>query len=165
MRLAETSYDNSETGCCARLDVARWDEQEVAWRDKPFLRDHIRAFLHIPLNYGSVITRDNAVIEEAEAYPDEPLSLTDEVSPWGSEIYLAVDRDVPGATIEKLSGTFLTKVFEGPYRDIGKWTSAMEEYVRGRGREVEKMYFYYGTCPRCAKHFGRNHVVLFAQIA
>ena len=164
MRLAETNYNNKETGCCARLDVSRWDEQEVTWRDKPFLRDHIRAFLHIPLNFGSVITRDNAVIEDAEAYPEEPLYLTEEVSPWGSELYVAVDRDVPGATIEKLSGTFLTKVFEGPYRDLGKWTAAMEEYVRGKGHEIEKMYFYYATCPKCAKQFGENHVVLFAQV-
>jgi hypothetical protein len=45
MRLAESSYDNTEydnteTGCCARLDVPRWDEKQVTWKDKLFLRDH-----------------------------------------------------------------------------------------------------------------------------
>ena len=164
MKLAETHYDNSETGCCARLDVDRWDEKTVAWEDKPFLRDHVRAFMHIPLNYGSVMTRDQAAIEEAEAFPAEPLWLTDEVSRWGSDVYMAVDREVEGATIERLSGTFLTKVFEGPYRDVGKWCAEMNEYVSGEGHQVKKTYSYYATCPKCASQFGQNHVVLFAQV-
>ena len=81
MKLFETTHDNSETGCCSRLDVARWDRQELTWDNKPFLRDHIRAFMHIPLNFGAVISRDHTQIEEAEAYPDEPIWLTEEVSP------------------------------------------------------------------------------------
>jgi hypothetical protein len=165
MKLAETNYDNSETGCCARLDRSVWDRQEFVWEDKPFLKDHIRAFLHLPLNFGSVITRDNALIEEASAYPADPLWLTDEVSPWGSDIYLAVDREVPGAKTETMSGRFLTRVFEGPYRDAGRWTHEMEAYARARGHEPERIYYFYATCPKCAKHFGRNEVVLFAKVA
>ena len=165
MKLAETNYDNSETGCCARLDRAAWDRREFVWEDKPFLKDHIHEFLHVPLNFGSVITRDNKMIEDASAYPEIPLWLTDEVSPWGSDIYLAVDRDVPGATIETISGRFLTRAFEGPYRDVGKWTREMGEYVRTQGHEPESIYYFYATCPKCAKHFGRNDVVLFAKVA
>ena len=165
MKLSETNFDNDETGCCARLDVRKWDGQSLTWKDKPFLKDHIRAFLHIPLNFGSVISRDHARIEDAGAYPADPFWLTDEVSPWGSDVYTAVDRsELPGATIEALSGTFMTKVFEGPYRDVGKWIHEMEDHVRSRGHEVKKMYFFYATCPKCAKHYGKNHVVLFAQV-
>ena len=72
---------------------------------------------------------------------------------------------MPNTRIENLSGTFLTKVFEGPYRHIWKWTKAMEAYVRAKGDEVEEMYFFYSTCPKCAKQFGHNYVVLFAQVA
>ena len=165
MKLSDASYDNTETGCCARLDADRWDEREFEWSDKPFLRDHIRSLFHIPLNFGSVISRDHAAIEDAAAYPEHPLWLTDEVSPWGSDVYVAVDRDVPGANIERLSGTFLSKVFQGPYRHVGKWTRAMESYVAERGRNVEKLLYYYATCPKCAKHFGANQVVLFAKVA
>ncbi len=164
MKLAETNYDNTETGCCAPLDPEMWEGKEVVWSEKPFLRDHVREFLHIPLNLGAVITRDNAAIEAAEAYPKDPIWLTDERSPWGSDIYLAVDRDVPGRSVETLSGTFLTKVFEGPYRSAGEWLAEMEAYVRERGRRFVKAYFYYATCPKCAKHFGKNQVVLFAQV-
>ena len=164
MKLEETRYDNSETGCCARLDVARWDHKKITWNEKPFLRDHVRAFMHIPLNFGSVMTRDHAAIEDAGAYPEEPIWLTDETSRWGSDVYMAVDRQLQGVVIEKLSGTFLTKVFEGPYRNVGKWTEEMESYVRREGYELKKMYYYYANCPKCGKAFGQNHVVLFAQV-
>ncbi|MCC7383332.1 MAG: hypothetical protein IT384_15960 [Deltaproteobacteria bacterium] len=164
MRLAQAHYDNAETGCCARLDTKLWDGRELAWKDKPFLKDHIRAFLHVPLNFGSVIRRDHERVEQAEAYPEEPFWLTDEVSPWGSDVLLALDRAIPGAEIENLSGKFLTKVFEGPYRNAGKWAHEMEAYVSGKGERLKKLYFYYATCPRCAKQFGKNQVVLFAQV-
>lgn len=164
MKLAETNYDNSETHCCARLDPAVWDDKVFEWRDKPFLKDHMRAFLHIPLNFGSVISRDHAAIEEAAAYPEQPLWLTEEVSPWGSDVYVAVDREVPGTTTVRLSGRFVTKLFEGPYRDLGRWTTEMYRHVEATGHRVEKAYFFYATCPKCAKHFGKNQVVVFAQI-
>jgi hypothetical protein len=165
MKLAETNFDNTMTGCCAPLDVASWDEKVVNWQDKPFLRDHIHAFLHIPLDFGAVMRRDHAAIEAASAYPQEPISLTDERSPWGMDVFTAVDRDVPGQRIEKLSGTFLTKVFEGPYRDAGRWVREMTEYARREGRQVRKIYFFYATCPKCSKRLGRNQVVLLAHVS
>jgi len=164
MKLALADYDNAETGCCAKLDATLWDGRKLEWKDKPFLKDHIRSFLHIPLNFGSVISRDHAAIEDAEAYPKEPIWLSDEVSPWGSDVYVAVDRDIPNAKMERLSGTFLTKVFEGPYRNVGKWLQEMDRYVADQGLRSEKTYFFYATCPKCAKHFGKNTVVLFAQV-
>ena len=164
MKLAETKYDNKETGCCAKLDEARWDGQTFDWKDKPFVKDHIREFLHVPLNFGSVMARDHAAIEQAQAYAEEPLWLVDEVSPWGSDVYIATDRNVPGMQTEHLSGTFMTKVFSGPYRDIGSWISRTETFVKENVKELEKLYFFYATCPKCAKHFGKNQVVAFAQV-
>jgi hypothetical protein len=40
----------------------------------------------------------------------------------------------------------------------------MTEYVENKGRKLKKLYFSYTTCPRCAKAYGKNYVVLFAQI-
>ena len=164
MKLAETGYDNKETGCCARLDEARWEEQEFVWIDKPFVKDHIREFLHMPLNFGSVMARDHAAIARAQAYAPEPLWLVDEVSPWGSDIYMATDRPVPGMPNMHLSGTFMTKTFTGPYRDISSWVEQTETFVRERGKKVDKLYFFYATCPKCAKHYGKNQVVVFAKV-
>jgi hypothetical protein len=36
--------------------------------------------------------------------------------------------------------------------------------VRRRGHEMEKVYFYYASSPKCAKHFGANRVVLLAKV-
>jgi hypothetical protein len=165
VRLADTNYDNSETGCCARVDTAKWEGKTFEWKDKPFLKDHIRSLLHIPINFGTVISRDLEAIENAEAYPEEPITLSEELSPWGSDILVAVDKTVPGVRMETLSGKFLTRVFEGPFRNARKWANEMEDYVKEKGHEVETIYSYYATCPKCAKHFGENRVVLFAKVA
>jgi hypothetical protein len=164
MRLSEARYDNSETGCCARVDRATWDEKTIEWDQKLFLKDHIRSFLHVPLNFGSIISRDHAAVEHAAAYPEHPIWLTDEVSPWGADVYVAIDRAVPNAKMATMSGRFTSKVFEGPYRDVGQWIESMKRAVASKGETMERLYFFYATCPKCAKHYGKNEVVLFAQI-
>jgi hypothetical protein len=104
------------------------------------------------------------LIDDAQAKADHQLMLTDENSLWGSDIYIDVKKDVPGAQMAKISGKFLTKVFEGPYSKAGEWAKEMEKYVASKGRECKKLYFSYTTCPKCAKAYGKNYVVLFAQI-
>jgi hypothetical protein len=164
MKLADTHYDNSETGCCARLDVAKWNEREWVWKDKPFLKDHVRAAFHIPINTGTVMGRDQKVIDDAAAWPEDPLWLFDDVSPWGSDVYVAVDRPVPGAEMTTLNGKFVSKVFEGPFRDLGTWQREMDAYVGAKGYATKRHLAYYATCPNCAKAFGHNHVVLFSEV-
>jgi hypothetical protein len=104
------------TGCCPPFDPTAWQDREVFGRDKPFLKDHVTCLFHVPLNMGRRILKDMALIEAAHAAPDRPLMLSDEQSPWGADIYIEVKKSVPGATLDQLSGTFLTKVFEGPLR-------------------------------------------------
>ena len=58
----------------------------------------------------------------------------------------------------------LTKVFEGPYKDVRKWCNEMKQYAQDKGKPVKKMLNYYTTCPKCAKSYGKNYVVLFAEI-
>jgi hypothetical protein len=152
------------TGCCELFDPVLWQEKEVMWHDKLFVKDHITSFLHIPLNTEKVIVRNMELIERANAKAPHQLMLTDETSLWGADIYIDVFRDVPGAQMTSLTGTFLTKVFEGPYKNVGTWAKEMEAYVLKRGRRLVKMYFSYTTCPKCAKVYGKNYVVLFAQV-
>jgi len=75
-----------------------------------------------------------------------------------------VDKEIPGVETVRLDGTFLTRVFEGPFRNAGRWIEEMNEHLAAQGRRPRKIYFFYATCPKCAKHFGRNQVVLFAQV-
>lgn len=152
------------TGCCEPFNPEPWQEKEITWNDKIFVKDHVTSFLHIPLNMGKKIVKNMALIERAGAKAAHQLMLFDEKSLWGSDIYIDVAGEVPGAQMAKISGTFLTKVFEGPYKEAGKWAKEMTEYVGGKGKEMKKLYFSYTTCPKCAKVYGKNYVVLFARV-
>lgn len=152
------------TGCCDPFNPEPWEDKKIVWKDKKFVFDHVTSFLHIPLNLGKKIIKNMALIEKAQAKSPYQLMLTDEKSMWGSDIYIDVAKNVPGAQMSTLSGTFLTKVFEGPYQNAGKWAQEMSTYVKNKGKVLKKLYFSYTTCPNCAKAYGKNYVVLFAQI-
>jgi len=162
--MTDKPLEQAETGCCPRFNPEPWDEKQIAFEDKLFLKDHVRSFLHIPLNIGRVITRNMARIEEADALAPEQIMLSDEKSLWGSDIYFAVSKEVPGAEMVRISGTYLTKVFEGPYSKTGKWVKEMKAYVESEGKELKNLYFYYTTCPSCAKVYGKNYTVLLAAV-
>jgi hypothetical protein len=150
--------------CCPRFDPTPWDGKEVRWQDKRFVKDRVRSFLHVPLNFGAVMRRNVGLIEAAGAHPEGMIALSDESSPWGADVYIEATKDVPGAAMAGLSGTFLCRAFEGPYRNVRQWVGEMQAYVQGQGKRVRKMYFYYTTCPRCAKRHGKNYVVILAQV-
>ncbi|MFC1874865.1 hydrolase [Chloroflexota bacterium] len=160
----EKLNDQVETGCCPRFNPEPWQEKEVTFKDKLFLKDSVRSILHIPINFGSVMVKNMEKINKANAVSSEPLLLSDEKSMWKSDLYIAVDKDVPDAEMVKLSGTFLTKVFEGSYSNTSKWVRAMNDYIKARGKEAKKLYFYYTTCPKCAKVYGKNYTVVLAQV-
>lgn len=150
--------------CCPRFDPGPWDEKEVVWKDKPFVKDRIRSFLHIPLNFGAVMRRNMERIEAAGAVADEPIVVCDENSLWGADVFIAVSKEVPGASMASLSGTFLAKVFEGPYKDIRQWIGQMGKHVESKSKRLKRLLFYYTTCPKCAKKYGKNYVVLLAEV-
>ncbi len=154
----------AESVCCHKFDPNLWHEKEINWENKIFLKDHVISFMHIPLNMGKVITKNMNLIETAGAKSPYQLMLTDEKSLWGADIYIDVAKNVPGAEMAQLSGTYLTKVYDGPYQNVGKWAQDMEKYVAGKGKEIKKLFFSYTTCPKCAKKYGHNYVVVFAQI-
>jgi hypothetical protein len=159
------NMDNEiETGCCPRFNPEPWDEKEVTWQDKLFIKDHVRSFLHIPLNFGKVVVKNMGMIEAADAFAPQLLMLSEEKYLWGSDVYIAASKEVPRAETARISGTFLTKVFEGPYKNAGKWAEEMEAFVKSKGKEIEKMYFFYTTCPNCAEVYGKNYTVLLAKI-
>lgn len=150
--------------CCPRFDPGPWDEKELDWRDKRFVKDRVRSVLHIPLNFGSVMKRNMQRIEAAGANTDEMIVLCDENSLWGADVYIGVDREVAGAENVTISGTFLSKVFEGPYQNVRKWIEQMKGFAASQGQQIEKLFCYYTTCPKCAKKYGKNYVVILAQV-
>ncbi|MDX1294817.1 MAG: hydrolase [Sulfurimonadaceae bacterium] len=161
-------YDISDnpTGCCPRFNPDGWDGQELHFDAKPFVKATTYSLFHIPLNMGSVFEKTFNAIETADAYtPDNLIILSEEVSPWKAYHFFSVNKDVPGETMTTLSGDYITKVFEGPYKDAPKWMDEMNTIAEEKGKKVLKTYMFYTTCPKCAKVYGKNYVVAVTQIA
>ena len=156
--------EDGETGCCPRFDPKKWDKKKVTWKGKLFIKDKVFSLFHIPLNFGSVMERNMKKLRDAKAVPDDIMVLSDEASLFHTNVYISTKRAIPGVHDVKVSGVFLTRVFEGQFKNMSKWVKEMEEYVKLEKQEIKHMYFYYTTCPECAKAYGKNYVVLFAEI-
>jgi hypothetical protein len=161
------AYDETDnpTGCCPRFHPEGWDEQELRFDDKPFVRASTVSAFHVPLNMGSVFHKTEEAIRRQHAEAGSFLVLSHDTSAWHADHLFAVDKDVAGADMVRLSGTFLTKVLEGPYSDAKRWCGEMERYVAEKGKRLEQLYFFYTTCPRCAKAYGKNYVVGVAKVS
>ena len=153
------------TGCCPPFDPSPWQEKEIIWNNKLFVADHILSFYHMPLTLNGKAAKNIKLIIKAQADIPDYLMLVDENSKWGADIYIEVSKDVPRTKMTTLSGTFLTKVFEGPYKNIGIWAKEMDDYVKSKSKTINKLFYFYTTCPKCAKAYGKNYVVLFAQVS
>lgn len=157
---------SSTETCCKEFNTKYWDEKVSVWKDKLFLKDEVKQLFHMPLNIGPVITRMWQQVEQAKAAPadDEFLLLFYDPSPWKSEGYMTVTKDIPGANVVKINGTFFSKVFDGPYNAVPNWIKEMDELLAKRGKKALKYYFHYAYCPKCAKKYGHNYCIAFAQI-
>ncbi len=154
---------NDET-CCPRFNPDPWDGKTITWQGKRFMQDRVICLFHIPLNYGAVMTRMDAAIRAAGAKLQAPVMLADENSLWGADVFVEAGKDVPGAKMVTISGTFMSKVFEGPFSQVGRWVEAMKAWLTSENKRYSKLYSYYTTCPKCAKKYGKNYVVLLAKI-
>jgi hypothetical protein len=47
-------------------------------------------------------------------------------------------------------------VYERPFKDTGKWCKDFERFAKEKA-------FVINTCPKCAKKYGKNYVVVLAR--
>lgn len=162
---AVPDYDASDnpTGCCPRFNPSGWDNRHLHFENKPFVRATTRSAMHVPWNMGAVFSRVQKHIAEAGA-PATEIVLSRDVSPWEAEHYFAVPADVAGEEMTTLSGDFITRVFEGPYRRAGQFEHDMRIAAKAMGKTAAEVYFFYTTCPKCAKAYGENYIVGVARV-
>jgi hypothetical protein len=79
------------------------------------------------------------------------------------DIYISVDKSVQTLENRIFTGKYYSKVYEGPFKNCGKWIEDFKNHLAGKGYKVLKMYTWYTTCPKCAKKYGKNYVVLIAE--
>ena len=150
--------------CCPRFKPEPWEGQELHFENKPFVKASTISLFHVPLNMGTVYGRTWKAITDAHAEGGGFMVLSHDESAWHAEHLFAVSKAVEGAEMVNLSGDFLTRVFEGPYSQAREWAEEMTRYVAERGRTLDELYFFYTTCPKCAKVYGRNYVVAVAKV-
>jgi len=159
-------YDssNNPTDCCPRFNPAGWDEQELHFDNKPFVHAKTKSIFHIPINMGAIFEKTFKDIEKADAQSDDDfIVLSYDPSSFTGDHYFAVTKDVPGQDMVRLSGDYITRVFEGPYKNISSWEAETADYIRSHGKKAGKIYFFYTTCPRCSKYYGKNYVVAVGE--
>ncbi len=154
--------------CCPKFDPGPWDGTTREWKGKTFLMRTTPQFLHMPLLplYRKTLAGMWKIAKENGAAPplEDFLLLATDPSPWKSELYMATVKEVPGEKNVTLSGTFFSRVFDGPYNAVPKWIKEINLRVAERGRKVKRYFVYYTTCPRCAKIYGHNYAVVLAEL-
>jgi hypothetical protein len=142
--------------------------------------------LYVPIRFDKAVIRAFEKIDSCPgaALPkEEVVIMSDCASPWYTNVLVSVaSQEVKGAAVEKISGYFLAKVFEGDYSNIGKWVKEVEKLVPSvrDSKEVDGTrndknqvstrsdkithYLYYPTCPKCAKKYGKSYVVILASL-
>ena len=202
----QTSVDDDEC-CCPPFHPSEYEQEDengnkenykiITWTDKTFVVDGTYCLFYIPLGFGKAVRRAISKIEHSKTQvPKEDfMILSDCHSPWWSDVLVTTskDQDVEGAKVEKISGSFVAKAYEGDYSNMGKWANEVQELVvkvrqdvtflekeqeengqehdknivqkqgEQHEEEAEKILFYYPTCPKCARKYGKNYVVIFAR--
>lgn len=95
---------------------------------------------------------------------EDTLILFRDPTPFKGEIYISVEKDVPTENNVVISGSFVSRVFDGGYNAIPKFVKIMDEYLTKIGKKAKDYYIHYAYCPKCAKKFGHNYMILFAEI-
>jgi len=155
---------NQMEECCPKFDPAPWDGKVLEWDNKKFIKGKVFTLFYMPINFGPVVKRMLAKIEKAGAKSVDWMGLSDHTSKWNMDLYVAVDREIPGAENVSLSGKFFSKVYEGDFKNTGKWCQDFESFAHKKGCKVKKWYMWYTTCPKCAKKYGKNYVVIVGEI-
>ncbi len=150
--------------CCPKFNPAGWDGKFFEWDAKKFIKDRVFTLFYIPFGFSKVITRMFNTIEKADAKDDDPIWISDHTSKWNMDLYVSCSKSVPGADNVTISGKFFSKVYEGNFKDLGAWQKEFATTAKEQGVDLKKTYLFYTSCPKCAKKYGKNYVVIIGQI-
>ncbi len=150
--------------CCPEFDPVLWDDKTFEWNNKRFIKDKVFTLFYMPMNFSGAMKHFDQLVTTAGAIVPDWLCLSDHTSKWNMDLYLAVDKEIPAADNTTITGRFYSKVYEGPFRDTGKWMKEYETLAKSKNLTIKKQYLWYTTCPKCAKKYGKNYVVVVGQV-
>jgi len=158
-----------EKECCPRFHPKKWDHKTFVWNKKKFIKESLPTFFHIPLPFtiGRKIPRMCEASEKAKrvsSRADEVLMLFRDPSTFRSELYLSVTGNVPHFNNVHISGKFYARVFAGGYSTVPKFIKQVNEELSKKRKVAKDYYIHYAYCPKCAKKYGNNYMIIFAKI-
>ena len=162
------AYDASDnpTGCCPRFNPEGWDNRNLHFENKLFVRATSKSENYVPVDWAPVFERTFSAIEKAGAYDENDIIiLTRDLSPSEAEHFFAVSREVPDLEMVRWNGDYRTKVFEGPYENGPAWVQEFTDDLAEQGLKAKRTYCFYTTCPKCFEVYGKNYVVTVAELA
>jgi hypothetical protein len=160
---------NQNQECCPEFNAAKWDKKTFNWDMKPFIKESVPTLFHIPFPpmIGKKMNKMCDLADKAQAnIPDlsDALVLFHDPSAFKSEIFYSVTQEVEGANNTSLSGEYIAGVFEGPYNSVPKHIKEMQKRLANEDKIAKDYYIHYAYCPKCARKFGHNYMILFAQV-
>ncbi len=155
--------------CCPEFDPKKWEGSTHHWDQKPFIKESVPTFFHIPFPpmIGKKIHKMSDLAEKSNAIDpvkSNVLVLFHDPSPFKSEIFLSVTDSVSEAANVRISGNFISKVYDGPYNAIPTYIKDMGSYLEANHQKAKDYFIHYAYCPKCAKKFGHNYMILFAEV-
>ncbi|MGB4957265.1 MAG: hydrolase [Candidatus Saccharimonas sp.] len=150
--------------CCPKFDPGPWQEKDFEWKNKQFIRIKVFTIFYIPINFGGAMRKLDKLVRSAGATFEDNMALSDHTSKWSMYVYAAVDSGVPGAENVALSGRFISKVYEGDFKETSVWGEDAKRYAASKNLRVSKWYMWYTTCPKCAKKYGKNYTVFIGKV-
>jgi len=157
--------EDNVTGCCPKFHPGHWEEKLFDFSAYAFIKGHSASLFYMPLNLDKVMTKIMTDIQNAKAnFEDKMLVLSQDLSPFKAEHLFLVNGEVKGYKRQRLEGLFFCKVYDGPFKNMTEWMKDFDEVLRLKGRKLEEVYAYYTTCPKCAKVYEHNYVVLLAKV-
>jgi len=155
----------SPTGCCPKFNYTDWDNKSLHFVEKPFVKVKTKSVMHVPVNIENVFSETLKALEiEGVLDVEQNLILSRDLSAWSTEHLFAVTKPVPGERMVFLTGDYRTKVFEKDNKASHKKGRQFEEDLEESGFDVDEVYFFFPTCPKCAKTYGENYMVAVAKV-
>lgn len=163
-----TDLSDNPTGCCPRFNPEPWDQQEIQFTGLTFLVAQTRSLFYVPLNLGRVMDKTQKAIDRVGAAPtDRYLLLSRDQGPFRADYLMLVNGQappVPGYYTTTIDGTWYCRVYEGPFGSMGSWMKDFSARLKERRSDGKEMMSFYTTCPKCAKFYGKNYVVLLGKV-
>jgi len=164
--------NTNDQECCPEFNPGKWDKKSFNWEEKLFIKESIPTLFHTPFPpiIGRKITGMMNLATSADKIDtkkDEVLVLFQDPSAFKSNIYISVIGEVPGANNVKIPGKFIARVYDGPYNAVPRFIKDMNMYLEKEGKKIPKndeYYIHYAYCPKCAKKYGHQYMILFAKI-